>query len=199
MLGIREEVVLAELFDVLSTRLFGPGRLELLREDLARTSAGGWQEHEREVAQRRRELADLDRSLHRQGLRMEEHDDPSHPVVALAKRRIVELSAERDRLERDLASLEAQPPTDVRPEAVETALASLPDLRDELVDYGPAELVQLFEDFDIEIEYDKHQRLLRIAATLELDPTPETARPPRRRSHNCDIAGAGFEPATSGL
>src|SRR5207249_2579143 len=55
VLGIREEVVLAELFDVLSTRLFGPGRLELLREDLARTSAGGWQEHEREVAQRRRE------------------------------------------------------------------------------------------------------------------------------------------------
>ncbi len=56
VLGIREEVVLAELFDVLSTRLFGPGRLEHLREELARTSAGGWQEHEAEIA-RRRELA----------------------------------------------------------------------------------------------------------------------------------------------
>jgi hypothetical protein len=53
--------------------------------------------------------------------------------------------------------------------------------------------------FDVEVEYDKHQRLLRIAATLALDPSPETARPPRGRSHKCDIAGAGFEPATSGL
>ena len=199
VLGIREEVVLAELFDVLSTRLFGPGRLELLREDLARTSAGGWQEHEREVARRQRELADLDRSLYRQTLRLEEHDDPAHPVIALAKRRIVELTAEHEQLEQDLAALEAHPPTDVHPEAVEAALAAIPDLRDALYDYGPAELVQLFEDFDVEVEYDKNQRLLRVAATLALDPSPEKARPPRGRSHKCDIAGAGFEPATSGL
>jgi hypothetical protein len=101
VLGIREEIVLGELFDVLSTRLFGPGRLDLLRDELARTSAGGWHEHEAEITRRRRELADLDRSLYRQALRLEEHEDPTHPVVALAKQRIVELTAERERAEQD--------------------------------------------------------------------------------------------------
>ena len=198
VLGIKEEVVLVELFDFLSRRLFGPGRLNLLRDDLTRTSAGGWHEHEAEVVRRRRELAELDRSLYRQALRLEEHDDPAHPVVALAKRRIVELTAERDRLERDLASLEAQPPSDVHPDAVEAMLASVPDLSDALDDYAPPELAQLLEDFDVEVTYNKHERTLQLAATLALDTPPETARPPRRRSHNSDIAGAGFEPATSG-
>ncbi len=147
---------------------------------------------------RRRELAELDRSLYRQALRLEEHDDPAHPVVALAKRRIVELTAQRDRLERDLASLEAQPPSDVHPDAVEAMLASVPDLSDALDDYAPPELAQLLEDFDVEVTYNKHERTLQLAATLALDTPPETARPPRRRSHNSDIAGAGFEPATSG-
>jgi hypothetical protein len=88
------------------------------------------------------------------------------------------------------------PPTDVHPEAVEAALAAVPDLREALYEYGPAELAQLFEDFDVEVEYDKHERLLRIAATLALDTSPETARPPRGRSHNCDIAGERFVPGS---
>ena len=192
VLGIKEEVVLLELFDFLSRRLFGPGRLDLLRDDLARTSAGGWHEHEAEVTQRRRGLAEIDRSLYRQALRLEEHDDPAHPVVALAKQRIVELTARRDQLERELASLEAQPPSDVHPDAVEAMLATVPDLRDALFDYDAPELAQLFEDFEVEVTYDKHERTLQLAATLALDTPPETARPPRRRSHNCDIAGAGF-------
>jgi hypothetical protein len=77
--------------------------------------------------------------------------------------------------------------------------AAVPDLSDALADYEPDELAKLLDDFDVEVEYDKHQRLLRIAATLALDTSPETVRPPRGRSHKCDIAGAGFEPATSGL
>lgn len=50
----------------------------------------------------------------------------------------------------------------------------------------------LLEDFDVEVIYNKHERTLQLAATLALDTPPETVRPPRRRSHNCDIAGAGF-------
>jgi hypothetical protein len=89
--------------------------------------------------------------------------------------------------------------SDVHPDAVEAMLASVPDLSDALADYAPPELAQLLEDFDVEITYDKHRRTLQLAATLALDTPPETARPPRGRSHKCDIAGAGFEPATSGL
>ncbi len=98
----------------------------ILPEELARASLGGWQEHEAEIARRRRELADLDRSLYRQALRLEEHDDPGHPVIALARRRIVELTAGRERLEQDIATLEAHPPSDLHPEAVEAALAAVP-------------------------------------------------------------------------
>ncbi len=78
-------------------------------------------------------------------------------------------------------------------------LASIPDLSDALADYDAAELAQLLEDFDVEVTYNKQERTLQLAATLALDAPPRTARPPHRRSHNCDIAGAGFEPATSGL
>jgi hypothetical protein len=131
-------------------------------------------------------------------VRLEEHDDPARPVIALAKRRIVELIADRERSEQELAALESQPPADVHPEAVEAALASVPDLCDALYEYDPAELAQMLEDFDIDVEYEK-QRTLRIAATLQLDPPPERLQPPCRRSQNSDIAGAGFEPATSGL
>jgi hypothetical protein len=44
-------------------------------------------------------LNDIDQARHRQSLRMEEHDDPQHPVVALAKERIVELSTRRKAIE----------------------------------------------------------------------------------------------------
>ncbi len=199
VLGIKEETVLDALVDFLSRRLFAPGRLDLLRDELARTAADGWHEHEAETTNRRRELAELDRSLYRQALRLEEHDDPGHPVIALAKRRIVELTAQRDQLERELTALEAQRPADVHPDAIEALLTSIPDLRDALTDYDERELAQLFDDFDVEVTYNKHKRTLQLAATLALEPAPQTARPPHRRSHTSDIAGAGFEPATSGL
>ena len=78
-------------------------------------------------------------------------------------------------------------------------LEAIPDLSETLAELEPPEIAQLLEDFDVELTYNKHERTLQLAATLALDTPPETARPPRRRSHNCDIAGAGFEPATSGL
>jgi hypothetical protein len=59
----------------------------------------------------------------------------------------------------------------------------------------------LFEAFNVAVTYDKPTHTLELAATVaaELVPPPERLRPPRRRSQNSDIAGAGFEPATSGL
>jgi hypothetical protein len=80
-------------------------------------------------------------------------------------------------------------------------LASIPDLRPALTRYGPVELADLFDAFDVTVTYDKPSHALELAATVtaELVPAPETLQPPRRRSQGSDIAGAGFEPATSGL
>ena len=80
-------------------------------------------------------------------------------------------------------------------------LASVPDLRPALARYGPVELADLFDAFDVAVTYDKPRNALELAATItaELVPASETLQPPRRRSQGSDIAGAGFEPATSGL
>jgi hypothetical protein len=51
-------------------------------------------------------------------------------------------------------------------------LASVPDLSDALADYRPPELVQLLQDFDVEVTYDKQERTLQLAATLALDMPP---------------------------
>jgi site-specific DNA recombinase len=199
VLGIKEDVILEALFDFLTRRLFAPGRLQLLRDGLAGTLAGSWHDYETELTRRRRDFAAIERSLHRQALRLEEHDDPAHPVIALAKHRIIELTAERDKIEGEISALQARPPADVHPETIETLLAAVPDLSAALADYDDAELAELFNDFDIEVTYNKHERTLQLAATLALGPPPETPRPPTQRSRNSDIAGAGFEPATSGL
>jgi len=67
---------------------------------------------------------------------------------------------------------DAQPPSDVHPDAIEATLDSVPDLSNALNDYEPPELAQLLEDFDVEITYDKHARTLQLAATLALDTPP---------------------------
>ncbi len=79
--------------DFLAERIFGPGRLRLLRAERATAETDWWREHDAELERLQRERSDVDRSLQRQVPRLEEHDDPNHPVIALATRRIEELSA----------------------------------------------------------------------------------------------------------
>lgn len=79
---------------------------------------------------------ELDRALYRQALRLEEHDDPNHPVVKLAIRRIEELTAQRDAVQHRLTEL-------VHTEEIETLLDAVPDLRSTIVEAGPADLQAL--------------------------------------------------------
>jgi len=84
-LQIKEDIVLDAVLEFMDRRLFGPERLERLREELARASGDQDDQPTEELKRLRGELKDIDQALHRQSLRMEEHDDPRHPVVALAK------------------------------------------------------------------------------------------------------------------
>jgi site-specific DNA recombinase len=203
-LQIKEELILDELLDFMGRRLFGPARLRLLRDDLARTIADDWREHDAELQRLEREIEDLDRGLYRQALRLEEHDDPDHPVVVLAKRRIAELSARREAAAEAIAALEAERPDGSRPAEIEAMLAAVPDLRPALRSASEEELAEILERFEVEAVYDKARRTLELAATItpELVPEAEKTRPPSGRSGNSgqiSIAGAGFEPATFGL
>lgn len=179
-LQIKEELILHQLLDFMGRRLFGSERLRLLRDDLARTLADGWREHDARLQRLEHELEDLDRALYRQTLRLEEHDDPDHPVVALAKRRITELSARREATVEAIAALETERPGGSRPAEIEAMLAAIPDLRRALKSASQEELADILDRFDIEAVYDKPGRTLELAATItpELVPEPErTDRP----------------------
>ncbi len=202
VLGIREDIVLEALREFMAARLFGPERLRLLGDELA-ASAGA--EADPDAAERERleaEQKTVEQALRRQALRMEEHDDPKHPVVKLAKQRIEELSGQGDAIAVALADLEnVKPHMGPSPEQIEAMLADVPDLREALNKAEGEELVELLDAFDVDVSYDKPGRTLELSASLTSDfiDDPEVQRPPDRRSLNSSIAGAGFEPATFGL
>lgn len=201
VLGIKEEDVLDALRDLMAERLFGPERLTLLREELLdEASEGAWQERDAQLAHLHAEEKQVEKALYRQSLRLEEHDDPEHPVVRLAKQRIEELSGKAKAITAEIAELEAARPEEPRREEIEAMLANVPDLRDVLAAAEGEELIELLDAFDVTVSYDKAGQALELSALLSSDfLTPEMKRPPEGRSRNSSIAGAGFVPATFGL
>jgi hypothetical protein len=140
VLGVKEEIILDAVIDFLGRRIFGPDRLRLLSTELAKASDASWEDHDAELARLAKEQGDVERSLHRQTLRLEEHDDPAHPVVALATRRIEELSARLGAIEDASAGLRASRPEGAHPEEVVAMLDAVPDMRQALKDAEPDEL-----------------------------------------------------------
>ena len=201
VLGIKEDVVLDALRDFMAERLFGPDRLRLLSDELAAVAGGDLQNFDSERKRLQAEQKKVDDALRRQALRLEEHDDPDHPVVKLAKERIEELSSQRAAIELALDELERERPQGPKPEEIEAMLSDVPDLREALTEADGEELAELLDAFDVAVSYDKSAGKLELSAALTSDfiPAPEKKRPPGGRSRNSDIAGAGFEPATFGL
>jgi site-specific DNA recombinase len=201
VLGIKEDKVLDAVLDFLAERIFGPDRMRLLRAELATAETDSWREHDAELQRLRRERIDVDRSLQRQALRLEEHDDPNHPVIALATRRIEELSARAASIAEAITALEAKRPTAASPDEIAAMLDAIPDMRESLATDDETELAEIFDAFDVTATYDKPNARLELAATVtpELVTTQEKSDRPGGRSRNSVIAGAGFEPATFGL
>jgi hypothetical protein len=128
-------------------------------------------------------LKDIDEARHRQSLRMEEHDDPQHPVVALAKERIVELSTRRKATEDAIRVTAGREVQALNAHEIEAALNAVPDLRDTLGSTTADELAEILDAFDVTATYDKPNRALKLAATLKAH------RPPQGRSGN--LPGSG--------
>src|ERR1700722_6423475 len=93
--GIKEDRLLEPILDFLSRRVFGADSLRLLRDELAASTASSWEDHDAEAKRLEAELEKIKRSRRAQKLRLEEHDDPTHPVVVAASERIVELSTRK--------------------------------------------------------------------------------------------------------
>jgi len=191
VLGIKEDVVLEPLFDFLSRRIFGPDRLRLLRRELSHAAAS-WHEHDSELDRLKRRRREVERSLYRQTLRLEEHDDPDHPVVALAKRRIGQLSAHRESIEEAIVARRAKRPAGSHPDEIVAMLDAIPDMRDEFARAEAAELTKIFDAFDVTVTYDKPNHCLELAATMTSELVTERAdkNRPGGPSRDCLIAEA---------
>jgi hypothetical protein len=120
---------------------------------------------------------------------MEEHDDPQHPVVALAKERITELSTRRKTIEDTIQATEAQQAQQaqtLQAHEIEAVFFAIPDLRDTLKAATANELAEILETFDVTATYDKPNRALKLAATLNAH------RPPQGRSGQSPGSGDGI-------
>jgi site-specific DNA recombinase len=203
VLGIKEEKLLDPILDFLARRVFGPDRLRLLREELADSTASTWQEHTAELKRLEKELHEIDRSLRVQTLRLEEQEDPQHPIVALATERIVELSTRKGAVTDAIEALKVTRPAGHHPDEIVAMLDTVPDLRETLKTATPEQLTEIFRAFDVTITYDKANQFLDLGAAImpELLPAPSSDADPEELSASRidDIAGAGFEPATFGL
>jgi site-specific DNA recombinase len=202
VLGIKEDTVLDAVNDFLAERLFGPDRLRLLRHELARANGAEGKQYDAQAKQLTAELTDIDRSLRRQALRLEEHDDPSHPVVALATKRIEELSTRRAAVTAAIEKVRVDRPAGGHPDEIVAMLEAVPDLRDTLRRGDPERLTGIYEDFKVTATYEKATRQLTLEATVDaaLATEAKTKKPPEGRpSLMFDIAGVRFEFATVAL
>ncbi len=201
-LQVKEQLLIDALADFLNRRVFGPDRLNTLRDEICGAASNDGNTQEAALDELRGKLATVEQSLYRQSLRLEEHDDPNHPVVAAAKRRIEELGRERAKLGSEIERLDVPSPEQPEPEALEADLLAIPDLSDAIFASSPSELAEIYDAFEVVAYYDKRDNSLEITATVvpELWDDPENEPPAQRAGRRTSsIAGAGFEPATSGL
>jgi hypothetical protein len=182
VLGVKEDNLLEPILSFLARRVFGPERLCLLRDELADATASTWEDHNTELERLQGELREIERSLRRQTLRLEERDDPKHPVVALAIERIEELSIRKAAVTDATQTLKTKRPAGHDPDEILAILDAVPDLRKVLNLASDEQLARIFRAFDVTITYDKPNRRLTLAATItpELIPKPELSPKPEK-------------------
>ena len=191
VLGIKEAKVLEAILAFLARRVFGPDRLHLLRDELADATSSTWDEHKADLERLEGELVAINRSLRAQTLRLEEHEDPTHPVVALATERIEELSTRKSAATDAIKNLQVERPAGHDPDEVAAMLDAIPDLREALTDASATQLAEIFSAFDVTITYDKENERLNLAATItpELIPDNKNNRPNGAVADVCHSGG----------
>lgn len=139
-----------------------------------------------ELERLRAEREKLDKALYRQSLRLEEQDDPNHPIVKLATQRIEELNGQAEAIALTVGDLEKQRPAGPSPAEVKAALDAVPDLSKALETASEDELTDLLDAFDVSVSYDKPAKRLELSAVIAPDLDPDTGG---RRSGDSFIAG----------
>ena len=185
VLGIKEEKVLEAALDFLARRVFGPDRLRLLRDELADATASTWENHAADLDRHESELRDIERSLRVQALRLEEHEDPKHPVVVLATERIEELSARKSGVTTAIDALKAKRPAGHHPDEIAAMLDAVPDLLKALKTASDEQLADIFGAFDVTVR----KRPDKPAARTRRDHHTRAIAPKRPRPLRGTVAG----------
>jgi hypothetical protein len=149
-LQVKEQLMIDETIAFLSERVFAPEAIELLRAEIATGEA----DHaagrvEAKLARLRAEIADVDQAIERQVGVFEKYDNPNHPVVLVAEKRIISLAERKADLEGRLRVAEEAAAKQPEADPIEL-LASMPDLRPALESYNDEDLADLFAAFDVE-------------------------------------------------
>ena len=166
VLGIKEDVVLEAVREFMAQRLFGAERLRLLEDELAAPMDSQWEQREAEHERLQAEQKKVEQALYRQSLRLEEHEDPEHPVVKLATQRIEELSGQAEAIARAIGDLEQTPPEGPSPEQIKAMMEAVPDLSEALKQADGEELIELLDAFDVDVSYDKPTGKLELSAAI---------------------------------
>ena len=144
------------------------------------------------------QIGELDRKIKAQVQALERGIEPE-----LVSERIGELRNEKEALEEALAGIGAER-QEAEDEELIAQLERIPDLTEALRTASVQIKRQVFESFDLRIDYDKQERRVELSATVseavaEAFQNAEALLAEGSSVVVTNIAGAGFEPATSGL
>ena len=165
---VRESAIQEVVMSFLERRVFGPERLRLLHDDLARhlLDDDATSKAQADIKQLEAKLTEITVAVKRCTHYLEKYD-PGDPVAVAAEERIDALAGERKIAEGQLSVLRARPKHErLRPSEIEATLAAIPDLRPALDSYSPVELRGLLEAFKIAVTVDKLAGTMMVTACL---------------------------------
>lgn len=177
-LQLKEQTVIDEAISFLSTEVFAPEAIARLRGEIEKLAKPVVDDTAATIKTLRSDIDELQQGIDRQVLVFEKYDDPNHPVILAAEKRIEELHNKKTRLEETLAELQAKPAAPAPREQADI-LETLPDLRPALASLSSEELAELFEAFDLEARYNHVDKTLKLSVTVfpELAAILEAERP----------------------
>jgi site-specific DNA recombinase len=155
--NVREDALLLAVEHFFAERLFGPMRLDLLREQLGLQEQTDRTEAQRTAARLQAQITEADHAIAMQVRALESGIEPD-----VVRARIEELKAEK------AASQASLPKLGLAPERQDPAavLDQVPDLSERLRDADDSTKRALFDAFDLRVVFDKTGDGLSISATL---------------------------------
>ena len=191
---VREDILLDTIDEFFSQHVFGPERIARFRSQHAALAKEISSERHDDRDRIEQQRADVEKRIELQLRAIEAGVDPD-----LVRARIEALKAEADEIATALAAAAA---TRTNNGALDLdraceLLDSLPDLGDALASADPETRRRVFDAFRLSVSLDRNAGQIRVKALVSSAFTK--SRDLRALVANGAIAGAGFEPATSGL